>query len=118
MPYNKGSNLPLAYLEDSDEPSAYIGEAIELVVDDRNIGLTNNKKIFMQWHYKLAHYFLSWIQCLMQTGQDGRPPVIPTPKDSRAHCYCTKGLLCASCQYGKGAQRGSKAKYLIKIEPG
>eukprot|EP00957_Ditylum_brightwellii_P095935 7309551-Ditylum_brightwellii.AAC.1 len=53
----------------------------------------------------------------MKTSRDGKPSVIPTPTNCCAHCCSTAGLLCASCQYGKGAQTGTGAKHTIKVEP-
>eukprot|EP00957_Ditylum_brightwellii_P113825 8678064-Ditylum_brightwellii.AAC.1 len=72
----------------------------------------------MRWYCKLGHYFLKWIQLLMQTGQDGQPPVIPMPTNSQPNCCDTTGLLCASCQYGKGAQTGTRATYSKETAPG
>eukprot|EP00957_Ditylum_brightwellii_P135357 10321015-Ditylum_brightwellii.AAC.1 len=44
--YRQGSNLPVGYLEKGakDGKCAYLGAALESVVDDKNIGLMHNKK--------------------------------------------------------------------------
>eukprot|EP00957_Ditylum_brightwellii_P142762 10878435-Ditylum_brightwellii.AAC.2 len=54
----------------------------------------------------------------MQRGKDGEPPIIPTPTNCRTHCCNITGLICSSCQIGKGSQRGSGAKYLVEVDPG
>eukprot|EP00957_Ditylum_brightwellii_P010049 758228-Ditylum_brightwellii.AAC.1 len=93
--YRVGSNLPLGYLECGGvEATAHPGAAIESGVDDRNIGLTHNEKILLCWYFKLDHFFLGWIQFLMQRGKDGEPPV------------------------GKGVQQGSGANHLVEVDPG
>eukprot|EP00957_Ditylum_brightwellii_P123584 9422199-Ditylum_brightwellii.AAC.1 len=96
---------------------ATIGEAIELVVDNWNVRLTSNEKLLLYWHYKLGHFFLAWIQALMRKGKNGQPPVILTPKTSRAHCCDLSGLLCASCQLGKGARASSGARHTTDVKP-
>eukprot|EP00957_Ditylum_brightwellii_P159915 12172464-Ditylum_brightwellii.AAC.1 len=72
--YCSGSNLPVAYLEKSATAleGAVIGETIESVVDDWNVGHTSNEKLLICWHCKLGHFFLAWIQALMREGKDGQ----------------------------------------------
>eukprot|EP00957_Ditylum_brightwellii_P117059 8928939-Ditylum_brightwellii.AAC.2 len=53
----------------------------------------------------------------MCTGREGCPPVIPTPTNTWVHCCNMTGLLCASCQYGKGVG-GTKAKHSVEVELG
>eukprot|EP00957_Ditylum_brightwellii_P001209 94986-Ditylum_brightwellii.AAC.1 len=54
----------------------------------------------------------------MRKGKDSQPPVIPPPTTSRAH-YCDLfGLLCASCQVGKGTKTSSGAIHTTDVKPG
>eukprot|EP00957_Ditylum_brightwellii_P162577 12379950-Ditylum_brightwellii.AAC.4 len=118
LPYNKGSNLPLAHLVQEDNGGVYTRAIFDSVVDEGNVGLTSHEKMLMQWRYKLGHYFFKWIQALMRQGCDGEPLVIITPTNSRAHCCATQGLFCASCQCGKGAWTGSGTKHSVETVPG
>eukprot|EP00957_Ditylum_brightwellii_P037195 2816070-Ditylum_brightwellii.AAC.1 len=53
----------------------------------------------------------------MHKKRDGQPPVIPTPTNSRTHCCSTVGLLCTSCQCGKGARTRSGENHSKEIDP-
>eukprot|EP00957_Ditylum_brightwellii_P191039 14545919-Ditylum_brightwellii.AAC.1 len=116
LQYTAGFNLSVVHLDGQGKSAVHIGETIQSVVDDRNVGLTQNEKILMQYCYKPGHYFLCWIQSLMKTSRDGKPPVIPTPTHCHAHCCSIAGLLCASCQYGKGVLTGTGAKHTVEVE--
>ena len=115
IPYHKGSNLPIAHL-DSGQYNIQRG-TISSVIDDNNTNLTSNEKELLWWHYKLGHYYFGWIQYLMRKGQDCRPQIIPLPPKCRAHRCNTKGLLCTSCQIGKGKWTGSEAQNIKDIDP-
>eukprot|EP00957_Ditylum_brightwellii_P116782 8907573-Ditylum_brightwellii.AAC.1 len=54
----------------------------------------------------------------MHVGKNGKLPVILTPTNSHAHCCDMTGLLCASCQAGKGERTGTGAKKVKGVLPG
>eukprot|EP00957_Ditylum_brightwellii_P051617 3914742-Ditylum_brightwellii.AAC.1 len=54
----------------------------------------------------------------MRTSHDVQCPVIPTPTNCQAYCCDTTGLLCVSCQYGKGAQTSTGAKHVVEMNLG
>eukprot|EP00957_Ditylum_brightwellii_P146442 11150193-Ditylum_brightwellii.AAC.1 len=118
LPYNSGSNLPLAHLEmeSEDQEKSIYGAILDPV--EANVNLTQHEKIFLCWHCKLGHFFFKWIQALMHKGHEGQPLAIPTITDSRAHCYSTVGLLCTLCQCGKGTHTGPGAKHSKETDPG
>ena len=82
------------------------------VTADSNINLTTAQKELLQWHFRLGHFNLRWIQRLTRVREGEKEPVLPT-KTKASSCQVP---LCAACQFGKMHRRTEGAVIQEKVD--
>lgn len=77
------------------------------VTDVDNLNLDPASKELLQWHFKLGHYNLPWVQRLTRVREGDKEPVLRTrhKKTSSLHPL----PLCAACQFAKAKRRPTEA---------
>jgi hypothetical protein len=70
------------------------------VLASDNVNLTHSQKELLQWHFRLGHFNLRWIQRLtrVREGDKTAEPILPTRHKSTSSCQLP---ICAACQFGK-----------------
>jgi len=73
-------------------------EAAFNVLADVNHNLLVEQKELLQWHFKLGHFNLAWIQSLTRIREGDLGPILPTRLKKATSCQLPK---CAACEYAK-----------------
>jgi hypothetical protein len=88
--------LPIAYVMTPDGIETEPTGAFNVVLDN-NFNLTYAQKELLQWHFRLGHFNLRWIQDLTRVREGAQEPVLPC-KHRANTCDIP---LCQACQHAK-----------------
>jgi hypothetical protein len=96
-------------MEERELDSAYLGLNI---LDPDNNNLTLSQKELLQWHFRLGHFHMEWIQKLFRVREGDGQSVLP----SRHKANSCPVPQCAACHYAKQHLRATKATIETKVE--
>ena len=129
FPYTNQGNLPMMLTEPDPEVTNMVGLTMAdisflagvtdhgspfsiflSVADETNQNLTPTQKELLEWHWKLGHANMAWIQSLCRSKRDKMNSSIITTKTNVSSCHAP---LCAACQLGKQTRKGAHSQKVI-----